>query len=95
MENTMKYENLEMLTEFFRLMGDPTRVRILLLLSSHEFCVRDIAQKLNTTGSVISHQLSTLKAHKLVRQRREGNLIYYSLSNKNICDLIKNGYEYI
>jgi len=77
------------LTEIFKILGDPTRLRILLALSKQELCVIDIAELLGVTESAVSHQLRLLKTMRLVKLRREGKLAFYSLGDEHIEDLIR------
>lgn len=79
-EETMPEETkLYDLAELFKVFGDSTRIRILFVLFEAEVCVCDLAQTLNMTQSAISHQLKILKQSKLVKSRREGKSIFYSL----------------
>ena len=83
------------LTELFRIFGDSTRIRILYVLFEAEMCVCDIAQLLNMTQSAISHQLRILKQSKLVKNRREGKAVFYSLADGHVRSIIDQGYEHI
>ncbi|MDO4268226.1 MAG: metalloregulator ArsR/SmtB family transcription factor [Eubacteriales bacterium] len=83
------------LTEFFKLLGDPTRVRILFLLLEKESCVGELAERLETTQSAVSHQLRILKAGRLVKNRRDGKMIYYSLDDDHVQTVIGKGLEHI
>ena len=75
--------------------GDSTRIRILYVLSENEECVGDIAQILNMTQSAISHQLRILKQNKLVKVRRDGKQIYYSLADDHVRVILAMGKEHI
>jgi ArsR family transcriptional regulator len=75
--------------------GDTTRIRILYVLFEAEMCVCDIAQILNMTQSAISHQLRVLKQARLVRNRREGKQIYYSLADDHVRTIIGQGMDHI
>ena len=77
----MEDETLYRLAELFKVFGDPTRIRILYTLFGQELCVQDIANKLSMTQSAISHQLRILKQMSLVKFRRDGKTIYYSLAD--------------
>ncbi len=90
-EETQLYD----LAELFKVFGDSTRIRILYVLSEAEVCVGDIAQILNMTQSAISHQLRILKQNKLVKVRREGKQIYYSLADAHVRGIIAMGREHI
>jgi len=85
------FEHLSDLANLFKVLGDPTRVRILSALFHSEMCVCDIAVLLNMTKSSISHQLRTLKQTKLVKNRKEGKVVYYSLDDDHIETLFKQG----
>lgn len=82
-------ETIMSMNEIFNVLGDPTRLRIVLALSHAELCVQDIAGLLNITESAISHQLRNLKTLRLVKQRRDGKMAYYSLDDEHIEDLIR------
>jgi ArsR family transcriptional regulator len=88
-------EDLYDLAELFKVFGDSTRIRILFVLFESEVCVCDIAQALNMTQSAISHQLKILKQSKLVKSRREGKSIFYSLADSHVGTIIYQGLEHI
>ncbi len=95
-DNMMPEEvKLADLAEFFRIFGDTTRIKILYVLLCSEMCVCDIAHILNISQSAISHQLRTLKQMNLVRNRREGKTIFYSLSDGHIKTILSQGLEHI
>lgn len=77
------------LAEGFRVLGDPTRVGILIALGACELCVCDLAELFGVTPGAISHQLRLLKAHRLVKARRVGKLVYYSLDDDHVGGLIE------
>ena len=83
------------LAELFKLFGDSTRIKILYVLFESEMCVCDIAQLLNMSQSAISHQLRALKQAKLVRYRREGKQVFYSLSDGHIRTILGQGMEHV
>ena len=83
------------LAELFKVFGDSTRIRILFVLSSAEVCVCDLARVLNMTQSAISHQLRILKQNKLVKSRREGKSIFYSLADGHVSTIIAQGRDHI
>ena len=83
------------LTELFRIFGDSTRVRILYVLFEAEMCVCDIAALLGMTQSAISHQLQVLKKSKLVKYRRQGKTVFYSLADAHVRAIIGQGMEHI
>jgi|ERR1041385_1876935 DNA-binding transcriptional ArsR family regulator len=76
------------LSETFKILSDPTRLKIVLALTKEELCVCDIAALLSMTDSAISHQIRLLRNHRLVKYRRNGKMAYYSLDDKHIEDLI-------
>ena len=88
-------ERLYDLAELFKVFGDTTRIRILYALFEAEMCVCDIAQILNMTQSAISHQLRVLKQARLVRNRREGKQIYYSLADDHVRTIIGQGMDHV
>jgi DNA-binding transcriptional ArsR family regulator len=77
------------LTETFKILSDPTRLQIVLAASKQELCVIDIAELLGITESAVSHQLRLLKTLRLVKQRKEGKLVFYTLDDEHIEDLIR------
>lgn len=83
------------LAELFKIFGDSTRIKILYVLFESEMCVCDIAQLLNMTQSAISHQLRALKQSKLVKYRREGKTIFYSLADGHVRTIINQGMEHV
>ena len=93
---TMPDENeLYDLAELFKVLVDSTRIRILYELFEAELCGCDLAQALNMTQSAISHQLRILKQNKLVKNRREGKSIFYSLADNHVRSIIAQGREHI
>lgn len=86
---------LDDLSELFKVFGDATRLKILLVLSSVEVCVCDLAHALDMTQSAISHQLRILKQKKLVKNRREGKSVFYSLADEHVRTIIAQGREHI
>ncbi|MBD5542054.1 MAG: winged helix-turn-helix transcriptional regulator [Lachnospiraceae bacterium] len=95
-EETMPDEvELYNLAELFKVFGDSTRIRILFVLFEAEVCVCDLAQALNMTQSAISHQLKILKQSKLVKSRRDGKSVFYSLADGHVRTIIAQGREHI
>ena len=88
-------EELFDLAELFKLFGDSTRIRILYVLFESELCVCGIAEVLGMTQSAISHQLQVLKRAKLVKYRREGKTIFYSLADSHVRTILDQGMEHI
>ena len=83
------------LAELFKVFGDSTRIRILYVLFEAEVCVCDLAETLSMTQSAISHQLKILKQSKLVKSRREGKSVFYSLADGHVRTIIAQGREHI
>ena len=81
------------LTEIFRVLGDPTRVRILDARS--EMCVGDLALQLGASESAVSHQLRLLRNTRIVRSRREGRMIFYALDDKHVLALFRQGLRHV
>ena len=93
---TLPEENeLYDLAELFKVFGDSTRIKILYVLFEAELCVCDIAQLLNMTQSAISHQLRILKQNRLVKNRRDGKSVFYSLADSHVKTIISQGMEHI
>jgi ArsR family transcriptional regulator len=94
-ENVMPSNDMvDVVTGIFQGLSDETRVRILYALKSNELCVRDLAILTGISESGISHQLSHLKELKLVKARREGNVMYYSLSYTHLVELLREAEDY-
>ncbi len=94
-ENMPDEEILYDLAELFKIFGDSTRIRILYALFESEMCVCDIAQLLGMTQSAISHQLRSLKQSKLVKYRREGKTVFYSLADSHVRTIFDQGMEHV
>ena len=102
-ENTIKElsecmpneEILYDLAELFRVFGDSTRIKIMYTLFESELCVNDIAEVLDMTQSAVSHQLRVLKANKLVKFRRDGKSIIYSLDDDHVRSILALGMEHV
>ena len=86
---------VEALADTFRVLGDPTRVRILDALSAGELCVCDIASLVGISESAVSHQLRLLRGMRLVRPRRAGRLVYYSVDDQHILELLKQALTHV
>ena len=91
----MDLVELESLTELFRSFGDSTRVRILSVLMRGEICVNDLAEALEMSQSAISHQLRILKQNRLVKSRRDGKQILYSLDDEHVQFILTAGVQHI
>ena len=95
-QDTMPDEQeLNDLADLFKIFGDYTRIRILFVLFEAEVCVCDLAAALSMTQSAISHQLRILKQNKLVKCRREGKSVFYSLTDDHVRSIIAQGREHI
>lgn len=95
LEKQPEDEYLYDLAELFKVFGDSTRIRILYALFESELCVGDMAQILNLTQSAVSHQLRILKDAKLVKFRREGKIIFYSLDDDHVRTMLSMGMEHV
>lgn len=91
----MSFEKADEMANFYKVIGDKTRVKILYTLVNQECCVQEIALALNMTHSAISHQLSKLKEFRLVKARREGKEIYYSLDDEHVLDIFNLTLEHL
>ena len=83
------------IAELFKVFGDTTRMRIICALRESELCVGDIASLTNTTISAISHKLRILKQAKLVKFRKEGKTVYYSLDDDHVLQIFEKGREHV
>ncbi len=94
-EKLPREELLNELADFYKVFADSTRVKILCVLLESEMCVCDLAEVLDMTQSAISHQLRVLKQMKLVKNRRDGKTVYYSLADGHIQAILSQGMEHI
>ena len=83
------------LADFYKIFGDTTRVKILYALDKSELCVCDISLLLGMSVSAVSHQLKTLRDSNLVKTKREGKVIYYSLSDDHVKSILECGIEHL
>lgn len=83
------------LADFFKVLGDSTRAKIMWALDESEMCVCDLAALLNMTKSAVSHQLRALRAANLVKNRREGKVVFYSLVDEHVKQIFEKGLEHI
>ena len=88
-------ETLYDLAELYKIFGDTTRVKILYILFTGEMCVQHISELLSVSQSAVSHQLRILKGARLVRFRRDGKTVYYSLADDHVREIIECGMEHI
>ena len=86
---------LDRLSLIFKLLGDPTRLRLVTALRGGEMCVCDLAAVLGVSESAVSHQLRRLRESALVKNRREGPVLYYSLDDDHVADLLRLGLEHV
>ena len=91
----MQPRTVEALADTFRVLGDPTRVRILDALAAGELCVCDIAALVGISESAVSHQLRLLRSMRLVRPRRAGRLVYYAVDDQHILELLKQASTHV
>lgn len=83
------------LAETFKILGDPTRIKIAFALAAEELCVCDIANLLSASQSAVSHSLRVLRQMKLVKFRKEGKIVYYSLDDEHITNLLELGFSHV
>jgi DNA-binding transcriptional ArsR family regulator len=91
----MNARTVEALADTFRVLGDPTRVRILDVLSTGELCVCDIATVIGISESAVSHQLRLMRGMRLVRPRRAGRLVYYAVDDQHILELLRQAFTHV
>lgn len=91
----LKEEDAYNLSEFFKIFGDTTRIRIIQLIALRELCVCDIATILGITQSATSHQLKILRQFGVAKPRKEGKMMYYSISDEHVHDIFFNGLSHI
>ncbi len=83
------------LSDFFKIFGDSTRIKILFILKAHELCVHDISLLLGMQQPAVSHQLKTLRHYKIVKTRKEGKMTFYSLDDHHIFEILEVGQQHI
>lgn len=91
----LSQQYIQPLADVFKVLGDPTRLRILRVLMNQEVCVRDIADDLGMGQSAVSHQLRILRDARLVQFRRDGKTVYYSLADAHVFTLLDVGLEHV
>ena len=94
-EKTLADDVVYDLAELFKTVGDPTRIKILYALKERELCVCDLSELLDMSSSAISHQLRVLRNNKLVKYRKEGRSVYYSLDDDHVMCLFGQGLEHV
>ncbi|MBE6014193.1 MAG: winged helix-turn-helix transcriptional regulator [Lachnospiraceae bacterium] len=91
----MDNNEYELLADLFKIFGNSTRLQILHVLVEGELCVADICEKLGMNQSAISHQLSILKQNRLIKNRRDGKTVYYSLLDSHVLTIVNQGLDHI
>lgn len=86
---------VQRLAEIFKILADQTRIKILSALAGHELCVCDLAAILEMSSSAVSHQLRVLRSASLVKFRREGKMVFYSLDDEHVVNLFEQGLEHV
>lgn len=94
-DNKLSSEIVNDLANIFKTIGDPTRIKILYALKERELCVCDLSELLNMSSSAISHQLRVLRDNKLVKFRKEGRSVYYSLDDEHVLCLFGQGLNHV
>ena len=94
-EDILEEEKASSLAELFRAMGDTNRMRIISLLLNHELCVHDIAVLLGMSQSAVSHQMRSLRQMRLVKSRKEGRHVYYTLDDDHVRQVFQIGLEHV
>ncbi len=88
-------QNMDAVANFLKIISDPTRLKIIMILENHEVSVNDIAVLMNMTKSAVSHQLKVLKNGGYIKDRRSGKNKYYSLFDEHIMDIIHSAYDHV
>ena len=86
---------VQALADTFRILGDPTRVRIVDALASGQLCVHEISERIGLSESAVSHQLRLMRSMRIVRARREGRCVYYTLDDQHVLDLFQQGLRHV
>lgn len=94
-DNLYDQRDFARMAGFFKVLNDPTRLTILEAIKDHALCVCDLAHVLGMTKSAISHQLKTLRSHKLVKGRKAGKMVYYRLVDQAVIDLITKARQHL
>lgn len=92
-EKLLPSDMLSDVSAIFRVLGDPMRLQIIHLLSAHELCVCDLTELLDAGQSTVSNHLRVLRAHKVVRTRKKGKLVFYALSSSHLAALVATSVE--
>ena len=88
-------QEIDRLSQTYKVLGDPTRLKIVMALGGGEMCVCDLAAFLDLTESAVSHQLRRLRDMSLIKKRREGQILFYSLDDDHVADLLAIGLEHV
>ncbi|MBQ5326052.1 MAG: winged helix-turn-helix transcriptional regulator [Oscillospiraceae bacterium] len=94
-ESMPDFNAIGALSDFFKIMGDSTRLQIILSLQNGELCVTDIATCLDMSISSVSHQLKSLRLARIIKQRKEGRTVYYSLDDGHVADILATSLEHV
>jgi DNA-binding transcriptional ArsR family regulator len=94
-EETADYRDIQRLAAAFQALGDPTRLKMLMAMAGGEMCVCDLAAYLEISDSAVSHQLRRLRDLALVKSRRDGQVLYYSLDDDHVEKLLAMGLEHV
>ena len=86
---------IDLMSNFFKMLSDPTRLKILLFLGNEEVCVNDIAAGINMTKSAVSHQLALLRTARLIKNHKVGKEVFYSLADDHVKILIEAAFEHV
>jgi ArsR family transcriptional regulator len=92
---TLEAATVEALADTFRILGDPTRVRIVDALAGGQLCVHEISERIGISESAVSHQLRLMRSMRIVRGRREGRSVYYTLDDQHVLDLFQQGLRHV
>lgn len=93
--NMPDYNAIGALSDFFKIMGDSTRLQIILSLQGRELCVTDIAACVDMSISSVSHQLKSLRLARIVKQRKDGRTVFYSLDDEHVRDILSTSLEHV
>jgi DNA-binding transcriptional ArsR family regulator len=88
-------DTITALADTFRILGDPTRVRIVDALASGQLCVHEISEHIGLSESAVSHQLRLMRSMRIVRARRQGRCVYYTLDDQHVLDLFQQGLRHV
>jgi len=94
-KQSLPANELDRLALIYKVLGDPTRLKIVMALMSGEMCVCDLAAFLGLSESAVSHQLRRLREQALVKTRRDGQVLYYNLNDRHVADLLNIGLEHV